>query len=108
MGHGMALLQDKLKRRNNALPRISAYCVCSKCGSEVPYISRRCIAVEDAKGTLKVFGKQVKLLEVCLKCLGELYGNPQLEPIVNEQEILQKPDLSIKTKSQLTPFPAQV
>jgi hypothetical protein len=56
----------------------------SKCGSEVPYISRRCIAVEDAKGTLIVFGKQVKLLDVCLKCLGELYGNPQLDPGAND------------------------
>jgi hypothetical protein len=66
---------------------ITPYCLCSKCGSEVPYISRRCIAIEDQNGTLIFLGKRFKLLNLCLSCLKEFYAEQQIEAMANGQPI---------------------
>lgn len=71
---------------------ITQYCLCSKCGSEVPQISRRCVAIEDQNGTLEFLGKRFKLLNLCLKCLKEFYAEQQSE-VMAKDHLIAKLDL---------------
>ena len=71
--NGRWLLYINIQYKFGCGKLLQDYCVCSKCGAEVPYTHRRCIAVDDKNGTLKVFGKTLNLLNLCLKCLKDSY-----------------------------------
>ena len=47
------------------------HCVCAKCHNNVPYVSRRCLAVEDENGAITFFGKSFILKNLCMNCIRE-------------------------------------
>jgi hypothetical protein len=53
-------------------PQDTTNCVCAKCHTKVPYVSRRCLAVEDENGTINFFGKSFTLTNLCMNCIREI------------------------------------
>jgi hypothetical protein len=75
--------------RKRASSEIPSYCKCSRCGLKVPYTSRRCIAVEDKNSNWAPFGKPIKLVNLCLKCLNEFYADQQIQVVARKQLLVK-------------------
>ena len=75
------MLRSRLKKNETAgnhdlkathiKPQDTKHCVCDKCHNNVPYVSRRCLVVEDKNGTINLFGKSFILTNICINCLRE-------------------------------------
>lgn len=63
----------------------TTYCVCAKCREKIPYISRRCFAVEDKNGNVKFLGKSFTLTNLCMGCLKESCGHPKFKDFADEK-----------------------
>ena len=68
-------------KKKDVSSEIAPYCVCSRCGLKVPYISRRYIAVEDKNSNVVYFGKPTKLIDLCVECLKEIYSDQQVKTL---------------------------
>ena len=65
-------LQAKSTRIEPHKTHDTKYCVCSKCRERVPYLFRRCLAVEDKNGNVKFLEKSFTLTNLCMDCVRKL------------------------------------